>query len=257
MKVSRFSSLYIVLYSVYICCMLALSGICNLRSQETETSDGKHPMQVDVISYWFPGEPLETIDLRVVARDLHNKKLYDIAFEVLATTGNVFLSSGTVNLLATALNDNSEEVRDRAITLLGYSRNPEAIDVISDSLQNDTSWRVRKAAAMLLGVLAREAAVPTLTAVLDERPTDYSSPEYNYYGNYGGHVTNGALIGLGYAGGEGITILIQMLEDEIEENGGKGEVPFFLKCLDFTLDRSVIRPLIDIISHPATPSDPN
>lgn len=230
--------------------MLALLGLANLHSQETETSAPDQRVQVDVISYWFPGEPLETTDLRVVARNLHNKTLYDKAFEVLAMTGNVFLSSGTVKLLATALNDDAHEVRQRAIILLGHSRNPEAIDVITNSLQNDPSWRVRKSATIQLGILAGEAAVPTLKAVLAEQPTEYSSREYiNYYGNEGYHVTNGALLAMGYAGGEGITILIKMLEDEIEKNGGNGKVPFFLQCLDFKLDRSVIRPLIDIISR--------
>ena len=258
MKVNSFNSRYFILYFVSICCMLALLGLANLHSQETETSAPDQRVQVDVISYWFPGEPLETTDLRVVARNLHNKTLYDKAFEVLAMTGNVFLSSGTVKLLATALNDDAHEVRQRAIILLGHSRNPEAIDVITNSLQNDPSWRVRKSATIQLGILAGEAAVPTLKAVLAEQPTEYSSREYiNYYGNEGYHVTNGALLAMGYAGGEGITILIKMLEDEIEKNGGNGKVPFFLQCLDFKLDRSVIRPLIDIISKPASPSDPN
>ncbi len=240
------------------CCMLTVIGVFNLHSQETETSDREHPVQVDVISYQWPGRSLQTVDLRIVARNLHEETLYDRAFDALAMTGNVFLSSGTVKLLAAALNDDSHEVRQRAITLLGYSRNREAIDVITDSLQNDTSWRVRKTAAIDLAILAGEAAVPALKAVLAERPTEHSSrARINYYGNYGYHVTNGALFGLGYAGGEGIAILIQMLEDEIEKNGGKGEAMFFLECLDFTLDRRVIRPLIDIISHPAPPSDPN
>ena len=187
-----------------------------------------------------------------------NQKLYDKAFDALLTPDNLFLSSGTVNLLTTALNDGAHEVRQRAITLLGYSRNPEAIDVITDSLQNDPSWRVRKWAAMVLGVLAGEAAVPALKAVLAERPTENSSREHiNYYGNYGYHVTDGALFGLGYAGGEGIPILIKMLEDEIAEIGGKGDAISLIGCLEFTNDRRVISPLIDIISHPASPSDPN
>ena len=111
---------------------------------------------------------------------------------------------------------------------------------------------------MVLGVLAGEAALPTLKAVLVERPTEHSSREHiNYYGNYGYHVTDGALFGLGYTGGEGITILTRMLEDEIEENGGKSEAMSLLECLEFTLHRNVIRPLIDIISQPASPADPS
>ena len=242
MKNNLFDSRYFVLYFVSICSALALSGITDLHSQETEVSDEEHPMQVDVISGWSPGRPNDTIDLRVVARNLHNQKLYDKAFDALAMTGNAFLSSSTVNLLATALNDDAREVRQRAITLLGYSRNPEAIPVITDSLQNDPSWRVRKWVAMVLGVLA-------------ERPTEHSSREYiNYYGFY---VTNGALRGLGHAGGEGVPLLIKMLEDETKESGGKGDAISLIVCLEFTYDRRIVSPLIDIISHPASPSDPN
>ena len=162
MKINLFNSRYFVLYFVSICSALALSGIADLHSQETEMSDEEHPTQVDIISGWSPGRPNDTIDLRVVARNIHNKKLYDKASEALAMTGNAFLSSSTVNLLATALNDDAHEVRRRAISLLGYSRNPEAIDFLSDSLQNDTSWRVQRHAAMRLGLLAGEAAVPAL-----------------------------------------------------------------------------------------------
>ena len=241
MKVSRFSSFYVVLYFVFICCMLTLMGCADLPSQQTETLwPPECPLQIDVISFDFDDE---TVDVREVARNLHDKTLYDKAFEALAMTNNVLLSSATVNLLTTALNDESEEVWQRAISLLGYSRNPEATDVITDSLQNDSSWRVRRIAAMRLGKLAGEAAVPTLTAVLDERPTDYSSPEYNYYGNYGFHVTNGALRGLGHAGGEGVPLLINMLNDEVKKNGAHGKAMFFIQHLESTLDRRVIRPL--------------
>ena len=258
MKINFFNSRYFILYFVSICSALALSGITDLHSQETEVSDEEHPMQVDVISGWSPGRPNDTIDLRVVARNLHNQKLYDKAFDALAITGNAFLSSSTVNLLATALNNDAREVRQRAITLLGYSRNPEAIPVITDSLQNDPSWRVRRLAAMRLGLLAGEAAVPALKAVLAKRPTENSSREYiNYYGNYGFYVTNGALRGLGHAGGEGVPLLIKMLEDETKESGGKGDAISLIVCLEFTYDRRIVSPLIDIISHPASPSDPN
>ena len=122
----------------------------------------------------------------------------------MALTFHVFLSSGTVGLLKTALTSDSEEVRERSAVLIGLSRNPEALPVITDSLQNDLSWRVQKAAAIALGMLAGEAVVPPLNAVLAARPTQDSSREHiNYYGNYGFHVTDGALFGLGYAGGEG------------------------------------------------------
>ena len=258
MIVSPFNSRYFVLYSVFICCMLAVLGTANLHSQETETPDREQPLQVDIITFMFSAKPSETVDMRYVARNLYNKTIYHKGFETMALTFHVFLPSGTVGLLKTALTSDSEEVRERSAVLLGLSRNPEALPVITDSLQNDPSWRVQKAAAIALGMLAGEAAVPPLNAVLAARPTQDSSREHiNYYGNYGFHVTDGALFGLGYAGGEGVPILIQMLEDEIADSRDMAEVVFFLECLEYTSDRRAIRPLIDIISKPASPSDPN
>ena len=256
MQVSSIHSRHFILYFVFVCCVLTLLACANLPSQQTETLwPPERPLQIDFIRFGWEDE---TVDVREVSRNLHDKTLYDKGFEALGMTGNAFLSCGTVKLLTTALNDDAYEIRQRAIFLLGYSRNPEAIDVITDSLQNDTSWRVRRAAAMVMGVLAGEAAVPVLKAVLAERPTEHSSREHiNYYGNYGHHVTDGALFGLGYAGGEGIPILIKMLEDEIAEFGGKGDAISLIGCLEFTNDRRVVSPLIGIISHPASPSDPN
>ena len=256
MQVSSIHSRQFNLYFVLICNVLTFAACADLPSQQTEISwPPERPLQIDIISFGWENE---TVDVRQVSRNLHDITLYDKAFEALATTNNVFLSSGTVNLLTTALNDDSEEVRRRAISLLGYSRNPEAINILSDSLQNDTSWRVQRHAAMRLGLLAGEAAIPALNAVLAERPTKHSSREHiNYYGNYGFYVTNGALRGLGDAGGEGVPILIKMLNDEVKENGGHGKAMFFIQCLESTLDRRAIRPLIDIISQPAPPSDPN
>ena len=256
MQVCSVHSRHFIHYFVLICNVLTFAACADLPSRQTEILwPPERPLQIDIISFGWENE---TVDVRQVSRNLHDKTLYDKASEALATTNNVFLSSGTVNLLTTALNGDSEEVRRRAISLLGYSRNPEAIEVITDSLQNDPSWRVRRHAAMRLGLLAGEAAIPALNAVLAERPTKHSSREHiNYYGNYGFYVTNGALRGLGDAGGEGVPILIKMLNDEVKENGGHGKAMFFIQCLESTLDRRAIRPLIDIISQPAPPSDPN
>ena len=241
---------------VYMCCVLAFSCITNLHSQETDTPDGEESLQVDVISYRFRGAPLQTVDLRVVAHDLLNQTLYDQAIDALWSAGNAFLSSGTVNLLKTALNDDNHEIRQRAIKLMGDSRNPEAIPIITDTLQNDKAWQVRRLAAHALGRLAGEAAVPALKAVLAERPTKDSSSEYiDYYGNYGHKVTRGAILGLAWAGGEGIPILIRILEKEIEDHGGQRRANSLLQSLDVALDRRIIPPLIDIASKPASPSD--
>ncbi len=256
MQVRSVHSRHFILYFLSVCCVLTLLACANLPSQQTETLwPPERPLQIDFIRFGWEDE---TVDVRVVARNLHDITLYDKAFKALAMTNNVLLSSGTVNLLTTALNDDSEEVRQRAVSLLGYSRNPEAIDFITDSLQNDPSWRVQRHAAMRLGLLAGEAAVPVLKAVLAKRPTKSSSREYiNYYGNYGFYVTKGALRGLGDAGGEGVPLLIKMLNDEVKKSGGHGKAQFFIQCLESTLDKRAIRPLVDIISQPAPPSDPN
>ena len=256
MQVSSVHSRQFNLYLVLICNVLTFAACADLPSRQTEISwPPERPLQIDTINFGWEDE---TVDVRQVSRNLHDNTLYDKAIKALAMTNNVFLSSGTVNLLTKALDDDSEEVRRRAISLLGYSRNPEAIDFLSDSLQNDTSWRVQRHAAMRLGLLAGEAAVPALKAVLAKRPTKNSSREHiNYHGNYGFYVTNGALRGLGDAGGEGVPILIKMLNDEVKRNGGHGKAMFFIQCLESTLDRRAIQPLIDIISQPSPPSDPN
>lgn len=255
MQASSIHSRHSIHYLVFICNVLTFAACADLLSRQAEISwPPERPLQIDIINFGWENE---TVDVRQVSRNLHDNTLYDKAIKALATTNKVLLSSGTVNLLTTALNDDSEEIRQRAISLLGYSRNPEAIEVITDSLQNDPSWRVRRLAAMRLGLLAGEAAVPALKAVLAKRPTKNSSREYiNYHGNYGFYVTNGALRGLGDAGGEGVPILIKMLNDDVKRYGGHGKAMFFIQCLESTLDRRAIQPLINIISQPSPPSDP-
>ena len=255
MQVSSVHSRHFIHYLVIICNVFTFAACADLPSRQTKISwPPERPLQIDIINFGWEDE---TVDVRQVSRNLHDNTLYDKAIKALAMTNNVFLSSGTVNLLTKALDDDSEEVRRRAISLLGYSRNPEAIDILSDSLQNDTSWRVQRHAAMRLGLLAGEAAVHALKAVLANRPTKNSSREYiNYHGNYGFHVTNGALRGLGNAGGEGVPILIKMLNDDVKRYGGHGKAMFFIQCLESTLDRRAIQPLINIISQPSPPSDP-
>lgn len=240
---------YFVLYCASTCCMLTPLGCANLPSQQIETVwPPERPLQIDVINF---GWKCETVDVREVARNLCDRTRFDKAFEALATTDNVFLSSATVNLLTTALKDDSVEVRQRAISLLGFSRNSEAIDVITDSLQNDPSRQVRKIAATKLGLLAGEAAVPTLKIMLTQRPV-----KPGLKGEWA-NVKSGVLNGLADAGGAAVPLLIKMLNDEVQKNGGHGRAKFFIQCLESTLDRRAIRPLIDIISQPVSDADPN
>ena len=71
----------------------------------------------------------------------------------------------------------------------------------------------------------------------------------------GHNVTRGAISGLAWAGGDGIPILIEILEKEIAEHGGQRRANSLLQSLSFVLDRRIIPPLIDIVSKPSSPSD--
>ena len=203
--------------------------------------------QVDVITLEkrYPATLVEkkkkTVDVRIVARNLHNREIYKEAFDALIGVDNACLSSSTVNLLKTALNDDSVEMRLRATVLLHLSRNPEAIPLLVDRLQNDPSWRVRDSAAKGLGALLGDAAVLLLkTAWVEDNM-----------------VQSGVISGLGRAGGTAVPLLIEMLKEEIENNGGNGSARRLIQSLEWTGDRRVIAPLVDIVSRPTSASDPN
>ena len=219
----------------FTCCAVAPST----RVAQTPVKE----KQVDVITTEsHPGiierKPL-TVDVREAARNLHNEDLYDKAFGVLLLADNAYLSCSTVSLLTTALNDGSVEVRMRAINLLGVSRNPDAIEVISNRLRNDSSYRVRWAAANKLGMLAGEAAVPALKVALAEDK----------------RIETAVIRGLGDAGGKAVPLLIQMLKDDVKDGGNDAD--YFMLSLEKTCDKRAIKPLLDIISHPTSPTDPN
>ena len=202
--------------------------------------------QVDVITLEEPylatlAEKKKTVDVRIVARNLHNKEMYMEAFRVLIHADNAYLSSSTVTLLKTVLNDNSVEVRLNATGLLNLSRNSEAIALLVDRFQNDSSSRVRDLAAKGLGKLLGEAAVPLLKAAWAEDRA----------------IRPGVIIGLGDAGGPAVPFLIERLKEEIEKNGGNGSARRLIDNLEDTADRRVIAPLLNIISRPALPSDLN
>ena len=201
--------------------------------------------QVDVITIEkrYPAtleEKKKTVDVRKVARNLHNKEIYMEARRALVFSDNAYLSSSTVNLLKTALNDNFVEVRTRAIVLLKFSRNPEAIAILADRLQKDPSWTVRYSAAEGLGSLLGESAVPLLKVAWTEDT-----------------MIGGVISGLGRAGGTAVPFLIERLKEEIKNNGGNGSARRLIQSLEDTGDRRVIEPLIAIISRPALPSVPN
>ena len=234
----RFSIFSFGLFLYYLYFLVAGISVANQMPVEDK--------QVDVITIEkrYPAaleEQQKTVDVGKVARNLHNEEMYLEAFRVLVHVDNACLSSGTVNLLKIALNDDSVEVRARAIVLLNLSRNPEAIPLLADRLQNDLSWRVRYTAAKGLGRLAGEAAVPMLKVAWTEDKM----------------IGGGVIAGLGRAGGTAVPFLIEVLKEEIEKNGGNGSARRLIQSLEWTGDRRVIAPLVDIISRPTCPSDPN
>ena len=193
MKMRQSSPFYFGLFLWYIC-YLAIPGIILAQTPVRER-------QVDVITIKPPpgalGREKETIDVREAARNMRNQEMFEKASRALHMVDNAYLSSSTVSLLRTALNDSSDEVRRNAIILLGISRNPEAIEIISNHLQNDPSSRVRWTSAVKLGMLAGEEAIPALKVALTEDK----------------RITPAVIYGLGYAGGTAVPILLQMLED--------------------------------------------
>ena len=253
MKVKRFSPVYFCLCFGTICCVLVPIGIAEQPVGQTQSTPVGEK-QVDVITHYpSPGEigrEKKTVDVREVARNLRNEQMYKEARDILGEVHNAYLSSGTVNLLKTALNDNSLldnnsiTMRQRAIGLLGLSRNPDAIAVISNCLQHDPSWRVRSSAAARLGRLAGETAVPEYNVqwLRTSRNTKIR----------GFGIGRGVISGLGGAGGTAVPLLIKMLKDDLKK-GGHGAR--FIQSLRRTGDRRAIKPLLDIISRPTSPSD--
>lgn len=146
------------------------------------------------------------------------------------------LSSESVSSLRNALRDASADVRWRAVVLLGHSRHPDAIPAIYKRLRNDPSLQVRLQAAESLGRLAGEKTVPALKEALANDPA----------------ILRGVISGLGYAGGAGVPLLIEMLKNEINNPDGKSQVAdLIVHSLKNTGDRRAIQPLIQLITRHA------
>ena len=244
MKMKRFLTFYSGLLLCYF--YFLVTGI-SVADQIPEKEKQVDVITIEKRSPATLEEKQKTVDVRKVARNLHNEEMYLEAFRVLVSADNTYFSSSfssstvtfsssTVTLLKTALNDNSVEVRRRAIVLLEYSRNPEAIPLLADRLQNDPSSRVRSLAATRLGKLAGEAAVPLLKAAWTEDK----------------NISRGVIYGLGYAGGTAVPFLIERLKEKIEKNGS---AIWLINLLGSTGDRRVIEPFLDIISCPTSASD--
>ena len=124
-----------------------------------------------------------TVDVREVVRNLYSETLYNNATDILRLSDNAYLSSNIVHLLKRAIYETYSETYDeelielrmRAVSLLGLSRNPEATPIVTDRLHNDPSWRVRDLAAKFLGELAGEAAIPPPIEILSQSDSNMES----------------------------------------------------------------------------------
>ena len=189
----------------------------------------------------------EMVDVREIVDNLHDDEIYRQAREDLLHTDRAFLSSATVNLLEFVLadhswnsvaNDDSEDVRIRAVVLLGISRSPKAIAIVTDRMFNDPAWRVRRAAAKSLGRLAGEAALPALLAAQQKHKISKINRAF------------------GFAGGNAVPHIIRWMEEDFAENGGQNHAHTHIIRLRWIGDRRAIDPLLRIVAHPASPSDP-
>lgn len=196
--------------------------------------------QVDVIT-----RDGKTVDVREAARNLHNCNMYREAWQILLLSKNASLSASTVNLLKSvlanhswngALNDDSAEMRRRAVHLLGLSRNPDAIDIVVDHMVNDPAWRVRGRAGDALGRLKGEEALSALLAAAEKNKI--SKRNAGFY----------------HVGDKAVPLVIQWMEKDFAKYGGNNLAHTYASSLGWIGDRRAIEPLLRIIAHPADPT---
>ena len=241
MKANFLTCLVCVLISFCLCCLVSPIVVGQQPSVREKQVDvitiKRHPARLGPVSM--------TVDVREVVRDLYNEALYDKATDILSFADNAYISSDIVHLLGRTIDEtysgtyNEEliELRLRATGLLGLSRNPEAVPIITNLLHNDPVWRIRNMAARRLGGLVGEAAIPDL---LRARVGHW---KHRDSGTYCGSCRSGVLDGLEAAGGQAVPILIRMLKTRIEAPGG------IIEALEQTGDRRAISPLIEIMSQ--------
>lgn len=118
-------------------------------------------------------------------RNLRSEEASRIAVSVLkdgnemvratAASSVVFLpKTEAVTILLPLLNDRSEFVRREAAFALGEVGDPAAAPRLVRSLTGEKSLEVRSAAAIALGKIGNTTAVGSLSAILNERPTEDS-----------------------------------------------------------------------------------
>lgn len=175
-----------------------------------------------------------TYYIQDASRSIHDRNAFADARGRLDVIDGV-LATESVNALKSVLDDSSDNIRRRAVLLLGYSRQPGAIPAVYNCLQHDPSLKVRLQAAESLGRLAGEQAVPALQEAHADDPS----------------LVRGVISGLGFAGGEGVPILINMLKDEVNyPTGGPEAIESILHSLQKSGDRRAIQPMIDLVLNP-------
>lgn len=178
----------------------------------------------------------KTLYMEEGVEDINDYFMYDAVCKALASEIEGVLASESVHSLITALRDTSDDVRRRAVVLLGLSRHPNAIPAIYERMKSDPSLEVRLQAADSLGRLAGEKAIPALEETIANDPA----------------MLHGVISGLGHAGGAGVPVLIEMLKNEINNPAGENSVAeLIVYSLKNTGDRRAIQPLIEIMTHPA------
>ena len=223
-----------------ICLILLLSCLsCAGTPKPTEQRPMRH---VDVAC--VDGE---MVDVREIVDNLYDEEIYRPAREDLLHSNGALLSSATVRLLESVLADHSwvtakyqdsEDIRMRAVCLLGLSRNPKAIAVVTDRMFSDPAWRVRGSAACALGRLTGEQGLPALLAALKKNKISKLNSAFHF------------------AGDKTVPLIIRWMEEDFAENGGQNHAHTHVSRLRWIGDRRAIEPLLRIVAHPGSPTDP-
>ena len=231
-----------ILFTPFVLVLFLFCLACSPRSRVSAQQPPAQEKQVDVITRCG-----KTVDVREAARNLDNWEMYLEAWEILRDTNNARLSSATVNLLKTVLDDHFSDsmatddftrIRECAVALLGVSRNPKAVAIVTDLMFNDSHYRVRACAARSLGRLAGEEALPALLAAQEKGKI--------------GKLNAGFL----YVGEKAVPLTIQWMEEDFAEYGGQNLAEAYIRRLHMIGDRRAIGPLLRMVAHPASPADP-